>query len=64
MFILPLFLKCLREVEDLHKSSEGQVGRIKEISLKTMRVTKQNKSLPQLDKGANCNVDSLLYTCV
>jgi hypothetical protein len=53
-FILPLFLKCIGEVEDLHESHEGQFGRIKKISFKTMRVTKQNKSLPQLDKGPNC----------
>lgn len=53
-FILPFFLKFIGEIEDLHESSEGQVGRIKEISFKTMRVTKQNKSLSQLDNEPNC----------
>jgi hypothetical protein len=62
--ILEKILKCIREVEDLHQSSEGQVGRIKEISFKTMKVTTQNKSLPQLDKGPNCKCSLFItYMC-
>jgi hypothetical protein len=63
-FILPFFKKCIGEVEDLHETYEGQVGRIKEISFKTMKVTKKIRIFHNLTRGQIVNVDSLLHTCV
>jgi hypothetical protein len=48
----------------MHESSEGQVGRIKEISFKTTKVTNKIRVFHNLTKGQIVNVDSLLRTCV
>jgi hypothetical protein len=67
-FILPFFKKCIREVEDLHESSEGQV-KAKLVELKRSHSKQwkpQNKIRVShnLTRGQIVNVHSLLHTCV
>jgi hypothetical protein len=54
-FIIQFFPKCVDEVENLHKSSQG-LGRIGKTPFTTMGITKNYSSLSHTDvNDSKCN---------